>query len=224
MRMMRFITALGTSCIILILASLIIPSCQATIEEEFEEFHSYWFDREIFTLKAKIIIETEKDGTCRVDTPYKIYLLITLTYVDHEIVDYVNITEVTFPSLVKVEYGQHDHNLPAILSDAGTTWVFFYVVKFLKYEYEEYRFDLNPQINFDAIVKEPAISFAEQWDFKEPVFIDVTTTDFQTEVIRHMDSLEAQLNTIRNILYVFILTTIILIAITTYFAIKKTKV
>ena len=216
---MRFITALGTSCIILIFASLIIPSCQATIEEEFEEFHSYWFDREIFTLKAKIIIETEKDGTCRVDTPYKIYLLITLTYVDHEIVDYVNITKVTF-QLVDVE---HDPNLPAILSDAGTTWVFFYVVKFLKYEYEEYRFDLNPQIHFDAILKAPAVSFADDWDFKEPVFIDVAT-DFQTEVIRHMDSLEAQLNTIRNILYVFILTTIILIAITTYLAIKKTKV
>ena len=227
--MMRFITALGISCIILILASFIIPSCQASIEKEYEEYWytEFWEGKEIkfFAFKVKVIIETEIDGTWRNNTEYEVNLLVTLIYINREYVNYVVVNETRFNYWVEIVYG--DPNRSSTLSYVGDSANYLFRIKRTYAYTKEYRFDLNPSFLFYGVKYEPpspAATSLIRWDSPEPLYIDVTTTDFQTEVIHHMNLLEAQLNTIRNLIYVLILTTIILIATTGYLAVKKHKI
>jgi hypothetical protein len=229
MRMMRFITALGISCIILILASFIIPSCQATIEKEYEEYWytEFWEGNEIkfFAFKVKVIIETETDGAWRNNTEYEVNLLVTLIYINREYVNYVVVNETRFDYGVEIVYG--NPNRSSTLSYVGDSANYLFHVKRTYAYTKEYRFDLNPSFLFYGVKYEPPHPPATsliRWDSPEPLYIDVTTTDFQTEIISYIDLLEAQLNIIRNLMYILVVTTIILIAITTYLAIKKTKV
>lgn len=85
--MMKWTKMLGVSAL-LILIAFIIPSYQATIEKEYEEYwhRKVWWVEEtkFFAFKVKVIVETEIDDTWRDNTEYKVHLLVTSTYINKE--------------------------------------------------------------------------------------------------------------------------------------------
>jgi hypothetical protein len=214
-----------------------IPSCQATIEKEFVEVHRFMYEEEVFVLKVKAIIETEIDGTWRRDVPYVITLLCYLTYKRQD-VSSVEIYDamVDFPALneiVDIYYEWEEYLGEKIsLSRLYEPWYISIIIK----PKVTGRFWLRFDFRYSAYsIYGGKIISDELWSSKrEPVYINVITTDLQTEVKNEIDdlqanisnrlnSLEAQLITIRNLMYVLTLTTIILTVITGYLTIKKSK-
>jgi hypothetical protein len=228
---MKWTKIFEISSSLVILIAFMIPSCQATIEKEYEEYwyREIWWGKEtkFFAFKVKAIVETERDGTWRNNTEYEVHLLVTLTYINYENVTYIVVNETTFNPWVEIVFGDTDR--PWTLSYVGqSTGYLFFVKSPMPYASNEYRFDLNPVFHFYGVKYEspsPLATSIFEWNSPEPLYIDVTAQfDFQTEIISYIDLLEAQLNIIRNLMYILVATTIILIATTVYFAIRKPKI
>ena len=228
MRMMRLIKVLGVSFLILILASFIVPPCQAIIEKDFGEFHEIWFGDELFAFKVKVVIETEKDGTWRNNTEYEVFIITSLTYINRTEISYVTFNETGISDSVEITYeppyyqhltyaGDRIEIVHRVKSPNATALPFLHP--------SPNRLDLEPHFLYHFQCKSSELDgwISMEWSPKEPMYIDVTTSDIPTEIISHIDSLESQLIIIRNLMYVLILTTIILVALTGYLAVRKTK-
>lgn len=211
---------LGVSALLIFIASM-IPSCQATIEKDFGEFHKVWGNNTLFTFNVKMCIQTEKDGTWRFNKTYRIYVIVCLTYVNWSIYDwkhpfslYINNTEFTL--FVDVKYRQEGFGL----YDLSNKIEMLYDVS--NSFYPPYSMDLEPHFEYSYPYPYTGERVTLEWLPKEPVYVDISA-DSQSEVISKMDSIENQLNMIRNLMYILVATTIILIATTGYLAVKKYK-
>lgn len=218
---MRLTKMLGISFPILILATFAIPSCQATIEKDFGEFHEISFDDILFSFNVKVAIETEKDGTWRNNTIYQIHVIISLTCVNRSKIEIghflLEINETSFTQSVEIG----SYTLSATLSWTNRKAEMRYTVKSPNY-YPTFSLSLEPQFKYNF--RHPYMGdLSRTWSPEEPIYIYMTSTDTTNEVISKIDSIENQLNTIRNLMYVLILTTIILLALTGYYAVRKTK-
>jgi hypothetical protein len=218
MGMMRFITALGTSCIILI-ASLIIPSCQATIEKEYAyQLKDIVWNDTIEDFKVKLVIETEENDIWIKGKSYTIQFILTVNSINFSYFDALNFSS----------WDVHISGCDVAISK--TRWMYDYVLgssdwtlsyphvvaEFTAHPLSEGRATIIPRMSIKIIGSKAPHGYSlggESWEAEEPLYINVTTT-----------SLTAQIDAIKNLMYVLISTTVILIAITTYLAIKKTKV
>lgn len=212
LRMMRKVNVLRISLLILILFSFPIFPCKATIEKDFGENVYRSWGIEWFSFTPKIVIETEKDGTWRTNTTYRIYIAISLTYINNSFVSYIRFNETMITTNVDIEYKSTPYGY---LYEVGDIVEVNYWVKSPNVAT---RIDLKPAFScwyHDIYGETPR----DTWLTQEPLYVDVTATDISTQI----DSLENQLNTIRNLMYVITIATIFLCVTTIYFMRKSLK-
>jgi len=230
---MKWAKILGIFFCFMTLITFTIPSCQATIEKEFVESRRYMYGEELFALRVKVIVETEIDGTWRKDVPYRMTLLCYLTYIKQDVIAVViNETRVYFPALMEIMDIIYEHE--GLLGREEISLSHLYKPSYIKIIVKPKvtgRGWLEFDFRYSAYsIYGSAIISRESWSSVEPIYIDVTATDLQTEIddlrtdiVHHINSLETQLATIRNVMYVFIVITVFLFSVNLYFSRKKPK-
>ncbi|MGB9760241.1 MAG: hypothetical protein ACPLZG_10485 [Thermoproteota archaeon] len=214
---------LGVSSI-LILIAFMIPSCQATIEKNYGEIHYPIVGHEYVSFQVKMVVETESDGTWRNNTWYNIYLVITLTYIDTEKIKNVWIDRVGLSAFPVDEiYPSETQNatIPFLGYDGAPMVMGRWQVKTTNPEATfGYKVKLEPSINY-KIVYNPGyldLTIPGHWEASEPVHVEVTNFDYRTIFyLSRMESLENELNIIRNLMYLLIAITIFLSGAMIYF-------
>ena len=211
----------------LISSSFQIPICKASM-------HIFDYDQNVydefgndllFSFEIKIIIETERDGTWRISQPtknysYMIKFAIMLTYINAS--RFPN--PVTHPTEFLVEFDSPSVGFSNISSKYGfeESWgsrESVWALRGVAYTdlgvrvttpYTERRLGLRPRCNYKQYYggfEGPVLSTHGFWA-RGPVYIDVTE-DTQKKIITELEN-------IRNLLIILIMTTIALIAITIY--------
>jgi hypothetical protein len=211
--MMKRVKMLGAFSSILILMSFVIPLCQATIIRDFEK--CLWVgDEELFRFKMRVVIETESDGTWRNDTEYDIWFVFTLMSINRTEVNYIEFNQTEVTGVVSV--GECSQSYPPRVGYPGDTCIF--TLLYCKVMYAPQRLDLRPSFWYYVYRKDGV--FEGKWFATEPIYIDVVTKDISSQI----GFLETELNAIRNLMYVLILTVIVLIATTAYSVLRKPRV
>ena len=240
MRMIRHINKLGI-CFshILFLSLSLIPISRATSIVTEDEQVVYLANIIVCRFKVKTIVETEKDGTWRVSQAeneyrYDINFLIIVTYVCPEFVeewrDYPQLRvhfhspyssnnvldeQVQINSSWFLTEGQTKPLLLIISARAPAEW---------KSYFESRRIRLEPYFEYSIY------QYTSSWEDVhllsaywrgEPIYIDIT--QISEDALTQISSLRTELNTMRNLVYVLTLTTVILIATTIYFAKRKSR-
>lgn len=215
---MKRIKILGVFVLLAVIAS-IIPLCQATIEKEytFEVKHLLHNDV-VYVFKVKLVIETEENGAWIKGKDYTITFTLTVDFINFTYLDALNFSDwyIYRPGEVDV-LKYHDIGYKAFGEGESTLSYPRTVAKFEAYPKHEGRIAIFPGMFIKAINPKPVDgSFTGtigNWKAEEPLYIDITTKLVTT-----------QIDEIKNLIYVLISTIIILIAVTCYLTIKKTKV
>lgn len=207
---MKRIKILGVFVLLAVIAS-IIPLCQATIEKEYTcEVKHLLHNDVVYAFKVKLVIETEENGVWIKGKDYTITFTLIVDFINFTYLDALNFSgwNIYHPHEVDV-LKYHDIGYKAFGEGESTLSYPRTVAKFEAYPKHEGRIAIFPVMHIEVINSTPF----GYWEAEEPLYIDITTKLVTT-----------QIDEIKNLIYVLISTIIILIAVTCYLTIKKTKV
>jgi len=184
---MKWIRIIQFSAILILLTS-IIPLCNATIEKDLFEHYEYKYsDKPIFAFKLRIVIETETDGSWVVGRDYEIHFIFTLTQINTTRIDYVNISYIIY-GYPKLEMQEPFYPTIEVYGiDVGEQMVRTFKVKPIS-EARSYQLDYRVKWNYtDKLYNESVEKFWDSW--RNPIYLHITTADFQTEVVNYLKTI-----------------------------------
>jgi len=214
-------TRLGVFILLTIIISFTIPLCEATIEKEYAyQLKDIVWNDTIEDFKVKLVIETEENDIWIKGKSYTIQFILTVNFINFSYFDALNFSSWdVYISGCDVAISKTMWMADYILGVSDWTLSYPHVVaEFTAHPLSEGRATIIPRMSIVRIgssSKVPhgySLGGSESWE-AEPLYINVTTT-----------SITAQIDAIRNLMYALISTTVIIIAITAYLAIKKPKV
>jgi len=212
---MRLTNALGIPLLALVIGSLMVSSCQATIEKDYIEFEGTRF-----RLKFKAIVETEIDGTWDTAKTYEVYIFATLTY--------WNVSEITGlfvnQSLVDSSGGTNTFD-----SDSGYLGLYYYIGQTLHHRFwlnvsstvKDVRTKLSLSFTYVYTEKSSHQMISSSWEMQEPIYIDIEPNGAAGEIVPSIDSLKDQIAAVQNLMYILIAVAVVLVVATCYVAARR---
>lgn len=193
---------------------------------------------ELLRCKIYISIETENDGSWRNNTQYKGYVNIILDWYDGSLFPNGVSLLIDCPTMAAYfdEYVNQTPTYPYRVNQTLSSWPWGFVSFDFTFKTRELfqgipvQQQIIPEMQYDLYNGSnpfPLVYLGSQSWYLPPFWITImqdSQQQLQQQLQRDSSNLQIQLDSLRNLMYVIVLTTAVLVATTVYIAVRKPKI